>query len=295
MKLKRMLKKAGRKVKLKWNKHGQLIMTGVTITTAFGAVVSAIKNAGKAVEIKENHEDMMNLLTDKLQQGELTQKEFEKERREENISMIKEYVICYGPSFVLLALCSGSTVLNYKVAIGKQAALLAAYKLSESRKGEIEAKARELLGDKKYEEITTAITKDHMDNTQIPEDIKDPKYETDENGDFVPKVYPHGCWLDDTMAYFLAKTSEIKPMMNEISDRIFCNDSITMNEVYDILDPSGKYLRKSKYGATHGFIASDLDKNKVLPYRIEPIYVDGYDQPFSCLKFEKQPALLGWD
>ena len=295
MKLKRFLKRAGRKVKLKWNKHGQLVMTGLTIGTVIGAVVDAVRKSGKAVEIKEEREDRMNLLTDKLQDGDITQDEFEKERRQVNIDTAKEYVICYGSTFVLLAVCVGSTVLNYKVALGKQATLLAAYKLAESQKGEIESKARELLGDKKYEEITTAITKDHMDNTPVPEGIKDPEYETDEDGNFVPRVYPHGCWLEDTMAYFIAKTSEIGPMMNEISDKCYSNNSITMNEVYEILDPSGKYLRKSAYGATHGFIASDLDNHKKIPYSVEPIYVDGYEQPFSCLKFDKQPALLGWD
>ena len=289
------LKKAGRYLRAGWNKNNQKILAVVAGACAIGAVVEAIRATPKANQIAEARRDELEDLSIRLQEEEINSEEHQKLVKETNFRAAKEFALCYGTTMCLLILSVGSTACNYKISIGKQAALLGAYKALEAKSDEIMAKAKDIVGEKKVNEIKSAVVKDHLDKAEIPEHIKAEEYAYDKDGKPEAKPYRYPCWLEDTEDAFTSNVSEIEQCMTRASSICFANDAITMNQIYELLDPSGRDLRPSRYGATHGFLSSDLDRHvKQIPYHLVPVFKEGYSHSFTALVFDKDPILLDY-
>lgn len=290
------IKTIGRSIKRGWNKNGQLVCAVLAGACAIGAVVEAVKAGPKAVKIRKEYEAAIKVATDDLKDGAISDEEYKKARKDANWQAAKEYAVTYGMSAALLLLSLGSTACSYKISIGKQAALLGAYKALELKQDEFMAKAKEVLGEKELSKVKNAVVSDSISKTKMPDSIKAPEYEVDKDGNYVANQYAYPCWLDDTNHPFMSSVSRIDKAMIKASAICSSQDSITLNEVYELLDPSGNELRPSTYGASHGFIAADMDKyTKLIPYHTSAIGVDGYDYSFTALIFDKRPALLDWD
>ena len=297
MKINDLLKKARKHMKTGWGKHGQLIMTCVTIGAACGAVYEAVKASKKSVEIKEEREERLELVSKKLQDGEITEEEAEKQKRETNFETVKDYAVLYSKTGVLLTVAVGSTILNYREALKTQAGMLAAYKLLETKKDEIEKKTKDIVGEKKYESIKSAIVKDHLEAADVPDSIKEPEYEVDKDGNQIAKPYDYPCWFDALGQSFTSNTTKIRDRMSEAATVCKRNGSITINEIAEILGGEEVGLRDSQLGENHGFIASQLvDNYSQLPYDTEPVMKSGYNHSFIAIKFDEDPVLLaGYD
>lgn len=286
------LKKAGRYLKTGWNKNNQKILAVVAGACAIGAVVEAIRATPKATRISEARRCDLEDLALKLQEEEISVAEHQKQTREVNFRAAKEFALCYGTTMCMLALSLGSTACNYKISIGKQAMLMGAYKALEAKSGEFADKVKEVVGDKKLEEIKTGIVKDHLDKAEIPDTIKAPEYEKDADGNFLAKQYMYPCWEDKTGRPFMSSVTAIDIAMRKASARCYSRDTISLNEIFELLDPNGVYLPPNDYGEKYGFISQDLNSEKTLPYHTKAVDRDGFDHSFTALIFDKEPVNL---
>lgn len=281
-------------LKTGWNKNGQAILAVVAAGSAIGAVIEAVKAGPKAASIKEERAAKLEELTKSLQDKNIETDHFKKEQRKLNWEAAKQYALTYGTTAALLAISVGCTAFGYKVSIGKQAVLLGAYKALELKNEELTDKVKEIVGEKKFKEIKNGIVKDHIENGDVS---KIPANETpvDENGKPIGPVH-YGCWDDYCGREFGPLTlTQIDIGMQKASRYCYGRDSITVNQIYEMLGGSIIGLRPTGAGERHGFISNDLDADCMIPYHTEAIMVDGRDEPAIALIFDKEPALLGWD
>lgn len=292
------VKKFGKGAKACWNKNNQVFLAILAGSCAIGAVVEAIRAMPKASKIMEERRDEIDTLTMDLQDGEISAEEFKKETREVNIRAAKEYALTYGTTMALLILSLGSTACNYKISIGKQAALIGAYKALELKSGDFIEKTKEIVGEKKFEDIKSGIIKDQISKADIPDSIKAPEYEKDADGNFLAKQYLYPCWDSYTARPFMSSVSQIDLAMRKAAD-ICCDrneGSISISDINELLDPNGTYLPRSDAGDTHGFIASTVkDNNYSIPYKTKAIDVPGYDHAFTAIIYTVDPAKLWTD
>ena len=286
------VKSLGKKLKTGWNKNNQTILAVMAGACAIGAVIEAARSTPKAMVIRDGRTAELEAATKELQEGTITQEEFRKKQFDINLMTAKEYACCYGTTACLLILSVGSTACNYKISIGKQAALLGAYKALEARSSEFMEKAKEVVGEKKIDAIKKGIVKDHIEKADIPESIKDPEYEKDENGNYVNKPYAYPCWEDGTGRAFPSNATQIKEGMVKAAEICKRNDKISINQINEILDPTGRYLPPCKLGE-HGFIAQDLvDDYSRLPYSLIAVNKEGYNHAFTAIVWDTDPVDL---
>lgn len=296
MKIGELVKKASKNVKISWGKHGQLIMTGITIIGACGAVYEVIRNSEKSADIKNEHDMDLDLVSKKFENKEIDEQTYTEEKKSIHLQAIKAYTLLYWRAFGLLGLAVVSTIVNYKVSIAKQAALLASLYATTAKKDEFEAKAKELLGDKKFSELKNAVAQDHLDKTEIPEDLKEPEYEMDPDGNYVSKPYFYPCMEDWYEHPFPSDASKIESDLSKAATYCKSHESITMNKIYEFLDPSGRWLRPSTAGEKDGFIAEDLvDNYSKLPYHITSMMKAGHDHAFTVIVWDTDPVNVDMD
>lgn len=285
-------KQVGRKFKRGWDKNGQLVCAIVAAGCAVAAVVEAVKVGPAASRIMEQHKADTDFLTTELQDGDISQEEFKKKTRETHIQAAKEYACVIWPTAGLLALSVASTAFGYKISIGKQAALLGAYKALELKSDEFMSKAKDVIGEKKFDQVQTAVVKDHIAGADIPEGIKAPEYEKDADGNFLAKQYLYPCWEDQSGRPFMSSVSQIDTAMRKASAMCYSRGEICLNDIYEMLDPNGLYLSKNGFGETHGFIDKDLNMEKMIPYHTRAIDKEGFDHAFTALIFDVEPVNL---
>lgn len=264
-----------RSVQHGWNKHGQIITVIVAGASAVMAVYECYKATKKVAEIDEAKEEQLELIDEKLKTEEIDQKEYEVERKTIQKNAVKDYAFCYGKTAAFLMLSLGANAFGYKISLGKQAALLGMYKLSESKKEEIIAKTREILGDKEYDKLVSkvesGIAADHIKATPMPEEIKR-KELTDEEasagGDM--NVFDYPCWDEWAGRYFKSTRAKIERAILAASSRAAKEMFVPMNYIYDELD-----MACSAGGAENGFNSGDLE-NGLIPVKFYTIDDETY-------------------
>ena len=239
-----------------WDKNGQIVLAVVAAGSAIGAVISAIKAGPKAASIKEEQAAKLEDLMERLKEKEINSEGFKKEQHSINIEAVKGCVVTYIPTAALLGISIGATACGYQVSIGKQAMLLGAYKALENRNGELEKKARELLGDEKFEAIENSIVQDTWSGR-----------------------------------YFHSTPSKIRAAMIDASDDLGDSDQMSIAEIHDYISPSE--LVATECSENYGFISNDLNSNKMIPYSIgSAIKDDRSVTTFTLGNASLKPALL---
>lgn len=147
------------------------------------------------------------------------------------------------------AIISSNRISNKRIAL-----LSAAYKISEKSLDDMNKKVRELLGDKKANEIRQSIAKDKFKKEY-------PKHENDKiiiagDGNVV-------CMDLYSKQKFYSNAQEIGAIINKISARCMTEMYITLNELYDELG-----IESRRFGEDIGFNVDDLIEGQL------PIYID---------------------
>ena len=285
----------GSSIKRGWNKNNQFILAVAAGISAVGAVVLAFRGGEKIVEVKETYRDKKEDATIRLQEGEISQEDFEKEIRSATVEAAKGFCIYYGPAIVTVTITVVCTAFGYKIGIGKQVAALAAYKASESKIKELEDKTKELLGEKKFDEIKTEILKDRVESKEIPEDVHAPEYKKDAEGNYLPEPYEMPCWFDWTKHYWMSRRSDIEDAIaaacRNAIDR--GDDVLKVSTLMRFLDPDGEHLEYTDVCDTHGwrvedFIFDSKKQMKIIPYRLIPITRSGFEHAILSLVIEPE-------
>lgn len=189
-------------IKTTMTKHSPAILTGVGIAGMISTTVLAVRATPKALQlVEEEKEDC----TGKL--GKL--------------DVIKTVWKCYIPAAITGGLSIVCLIGANSVNLRRNAALAAAYTLSESSLKEYQQKVIETVGEKKEQTVRDAIAKDRIENNPIG----DREIIITEKGDTL-------CYDLISGRYFRSDIDKIRRAENEINRRLRDEMCISLNEFY---------------------------------------------------------------
>lgn len=209
-----------RSVKNSTRKHSPEILTGIGIAGMISATVMAVKATPKALMLIEeekrhiNHEILENA---KLNEGEVPPKV----DHLESVDVIKTTWKCYIPSVVTgtmsIACLIGASSVNAK----RNAALTAAYTLSESTLRDYQKKVVETIGEKKEQTVRDAVAKERIEKNPI----ENKEVIITSKGDTL-------CFDAVSGRYFKSDIDKLKKAENELNRRMREEMYISLNEFY---------------------------------------------------------------
>ena len=191
------------------SKHSPEILTGIGIAGMVATTVLAVKATPKAIELIKN------------------EKELAESYNEELTSMDKVKVCwkCYIPAavtgFMSITCLIGASSVNTK----RNAALTAAYTLSDSALREYREKVVETIGEKKEKTIKDKISEDTIKQNPV---TKSEVYITDK-GDSL-------CFEPMSGRYFKSDIDKIKRAKNNLNEKILVdafNAGVSLNDFYE--------------------------------------------------------------
>lgn len=150
----KLISKAGKTVAQTATKNSPTILAGVAIAGVITTAVMMVKATLKSKETLEDREDQLSMLEDKFENDPSIDEETQAElKKQVNINTFKALLPIYTPALITMGMTVACVVGCNSVHIRRQAALAAAYNISESTLRSYETKAKELLGKKKSEDI----------------------------------------------------------------------------------------------------------------------------------------------
>lgn len=217
--------------KITITKHSPEILTGIGITGLLTTTVLAVKATPKALKLIEENKKEKAV-------DELTPKE-----------VIQATWKCYIPAAVTAAASTACIIGASSVNLRRNAALAAAYKLSETALTEYKEKVVETFGEKKEKLVREGLAKDRIDKNPVrsSEVIVTSKGET--------------LCLDYTSGrYFKSDIESIKKAVNELNRRMLSENYISLNEFYEEIDlPPIKLGYDIGWNVDRGFIDVSFD------------------------------------
>lgn len=190
-------------------KHGPEILTGLGIAGMIGCTILAVKATPKALELiekKKKEEDV-----EKLTPAETVKTAW------------KPYIPAIALGVTSVACIVGASSVHLR----RNAALTAAYKLSETAFTEYREKVVETIGKDKEKEVKTKIAKDHVEKTPVSKNA----VIITGNGNAL-------CLDDISGRYFYSDQNHIEKIQNELNRRMLFDicGYVSLNEFYDELD-----------------------------------------------------------
>lgn len=223
------------------NQHSPEILTGIGIAGMVTTTILAVKATPKALTLLEE-----------------AKREIDCDEKLPVKTVIKSCWKCYISAAVTgtmsIACLIGASSVNAK----RNAALAAAYTLSESALKDYKDKVIEVVGEKKEKEIQDSVAKDRLEKKPVS------KSEV--------IVTNHGetlCYDYQTDRYFKSDIDKIKRAVNEINRKMLCSFDmcISLNELYDELG-----LERVPFGNELGW---SVDKGLVEPVFSSQLADDG--------------------
>ena len=191
---------------------------------------------------------------------------------------IKDYIQVtwkyYLPPIALATVSAGAIIFAHKVDRKENAALAAAYAISESRLKEYSEKVLETVGEKKEKEVRNAIDKDRVNNNQ-PVD-----------GEIISTGQGDTLCMDAWNGrYFYSDIEVLRRAAVDLSRAVLNDETVTLNDFYDRIDlpqtKNGDFFAW-EIGNHHEMIelsfSSQLDFKKrpvlVMDFKFTPTYYD---------------------
>ena len=256
-------------VKVGLHKHSPEILTGIGIAGMITTTVLAVRATPKALILIEEEKRRQN----KELYEDAERKRLDSHPRVDRlkpIELVRTTWVCYIPATITGALSIACLIGASSVNIRRNAALAAAYSLSESALKEYQEKVIETIGEKKEQEIRDAVAKDKIQRDPVvnKEVIITGRGET-------------LCYDTITSRYFKCDIEKLRRVENELNKRLISEMYISLNEFYyeiglrstDIGDDLG-------WNLADGFInlefssqlAEDETPCLVIGYRVAPRY-----------------------
>lgn len=183
--------------------HCPEILTGMGLAGMVTAGVLAVKATPKAMRLIEEEKAKNN--TEHLTVSQT----------------VKTAGLCYIPSVITAAVSAACIVGASSIHSGRNAALAAAYALSESTLKEYQEKVIETVGEKKEQDIKDAISKDKVE--QNPVSSREVIF-TSSGGTL--------CYDVISGRYFTSDIEKIKRSVNELNRRMRDEMFISLNDLY---------------------------------------------------------------
>lgn len=259
------LKEAANVVTLFASEHRTSLMVGGGIAGMVIAGVTAVRVTPKASML--------------LEERRCSKHDAYLENAEANPQLtIKDYIQVtwkyYLPPIALAMVSAGAIIFAHKVDRKENAALAAAYAISESRLKEYSEKVLETVGEKKEKEVRNAIDKDRVNNNQ-PVD-----------GEIISTGQGDTLCMDTWNGrYFYSDIEVLRRAAVDLSRAVLNDETVTLNDFYDRIDlpqtKNGDFFAW-EIGNHHEMIelsfSSQLDFKKrpvlVMDFKFAPTYYD---------------------
>lgn len=193
-------------------KHSPEILTGIGIAGMLSTTVLAVRATPKALMlIEEKKREKKFAVIKDGGDPDLTKLEIVK-------AAWKPYIPAAVTGVASIACLVGASSVNAR----RNAALAAAYALSESTLADYKEKVVETIGEKKAQEVKDAIAKDKIENDPVTrkEIIATDKGET-------------LCYDALSGRYFKSDIEYIRRAVNNLNERLLFDTHISLNEYYD--------------------------------------------------------------
>ncbi len=189
------------------SKHSPALLTGVGIAGMLTTTILAVRATPKALKlIEKKTEDKGNKLTP--------------------VETVKTAWKPYIPAAISGALSITCLVFAHRVSARRSAMLMAAYELSENALTEYKDKAIEVLGEKKEEEIRTAIDESRLEKDPITSETQ---IILSESGETL-------CYDALSGRYFKSSINEINSAVNELNNGLMTEGDQYLNDYYDLIN-----------------------------------------------------------
>lgn len=201
-----------RNVKVGLHKRSPEILTGVGIAGMITTTVLAVRATPKALILIEE---------EKRRKKAEAKKDDVKLEKLKPVEFVRIAWRCYIPATITGTLSVACLIGASSVNIRRNAALAAAYSLSESALKEYQEKVIEVIGEKKEREIRDAIAKDRLNRDPVvnKEVIITGRGET-------------LCYDTITSRYFKCDIEKLRRVENELNKRLISEMYISLNEFY---------------------------------------------------------------
>ena len=197
-------------------KYSPEILTGVGIVGMISTTVLAVRATPKALILIENKKREIKIETIKEGRNESTDISLTK------LEIVKTAWKPYVPAFVTGVCSTACLVGASSINARRNAALLAAYTLSETAFADYKDKVIETIGEKKAQEVKDAVARDQVEknppskNTVI----------TTDKGETL-------CYDSISGRYFKSDIECIRRAINNLNERLLFDTHVALNEFYD--------------------------------------------------------------
>lgn len=189
------------------SKHAPALLTGVGIAGMLTTTVLAVRVTPKALKlIEKKTEDKGDKLTP--------------------VETVKAAWKPYIPAAISGALSITCLIFAHRVNARRSAMLMAAYELSEKALTEYKDKAVEVLGEKKEEEIRTAVDKSRLEKDPI----------TSEKQILLSGSGETLCYDGLSGRYFRSSINKINSAVNDLNHNLMTDGDQCLNDYYDLID-----------------------------------------------------------
>ncbi len=224
------LSKVAKSVTTGLKKRSPEILTGIGIVGMVSATVLAVRSTPRALELIEDEKRKRNReLIDEAK--ELGLDNCERLEKLKPVEVVKTTWKCYIPAAITGAMSIMCLVGASTVNARRNAALAAAYTLTETTLKEYRQKVVDTIGDKKEKVVREAISKDHIDK----DPVGDKEIIFTDKGDTL-------CYDVLSGRYFKSDVDKLNKAVNEINRRMINNTYISLNEFYYEIGLSGTKL-----------------------------------------------------
>lgn len=254
-------------IKTALTQHSPEILTGFGIAGMITTTVLAVKATPKAMKLIENEIAKKNreIVKEAAESGDECCPQISKLKP---IDTVKVAWRCYIPAAVTGAASVACLIGASSVHLKRNAALLTAYKLSETALTEYKEKVVEVIGERKEEAIRDAVAKDHVDRHPVE---SSPVFITGNGDTYCLDYY--------TDRYFKSDIDKIKTAKNELNSQLLQEGYVSLNDFYYLLglDPAGlgevMGWSYNRTGLVELKLSSQLSSNKT------PVMVIDFQQP----------------
>lgn len=229
--------------------HSPEILTGIGIAGMITTVVMAVKATPKALELmddevryrlRNNEQDEFENIEGLIKVSGDDSEEYERYRLPIK-DVIKITWLCYVPTTITGVVSVACLIGASSVNVRRNAALAAAYRLSESTLRDYREKVVETIGEKKEKEVRDAVAKEKVK--------RNPKTNNEviltQKGDTL-------CYDLHSGRYFKSDIEKLRKAMNDLNRRMLHEDYISLNDFYDEIG-----LNNTKMGDDLGWRVDD--------------------------------------
>ena len=195
-----------KKARASMKRHSPEILTGVGIAGMITTTIMAVRATPKALML-------------------IDEKEIEENRRLSKREKFKTSWKCYVPSTLVGATSVTCLIGATSVNIRRNAALAAAYSVSEAALKEYQEKVVEVIGEKREQAVRDAVAKDKVESTPVVTS----QVVLTGHGDML-------CFDIWGGRYFKSDIEIIRRAVHDLNEQMRSENYISLNEFYDTID-----------------------------------------------------------